>query len=128
MDELFCLGDASFLRRISGRISAMDWESTAQYLAVQDRVREIAGHLEAMQMKAEIQVWVPEERFEITGRGTVFTGRFPLHTRGSECIGRRLRINGEDWIIRGYEKMAHAVPLGWGQPCGLLVKKVKDDD
>lgn len=76
-------------------------------------------------------VWEVEDRFPISGRGCLMTGRYPFTEPPAEVIGRELLVDGEVWIVAGTETIRYS-SFSWpGIPCGLLLTKKElpmDDD
>jgi hypothetical protein len=68
------------------------------------------------------------DRFEISGRGTVFTTKTPCDfQRGfPEIMGKKIKVDGRPYICRGVETYAIWVQY-WkaGEPVGILVKEVE---
>ena len=65
-----------------------------------------------------------EDRFTITGRGTVSTGKCPEEWDGadpSDIVGNPIKIGDAVYKVLGIEKHATPGPLRAGQPIGVLL-------
>jgi hypothetical protein len=76
----------------------------------------------------EPPIFEPHDRLEIRGRGDFWFGAFPFADEpprdGSTVIGRRVRMNGAEFEIRGIERHMLATPYRYGEPVGLLLEPV----
>jgi hypothetical protein len=83
--------------------------------------KEIAAAMPTLPDKPII-TWQPLERYEITGRGTLFTGPYPFDDQPALVLGRQLLVDGVQYTVMGTEQFATAAPLRRGNPCAVLVK------
>lgn len=70
-----------------------------------------------------------EERFEISGRGTVFAGYCPDWLVGrsradSGLLGETVYVSGQPYILKGIERYLPLSNYKLGEPVGLLLEPV----
>lgn len=73
--------------------------------------------------------FVSEGRYEITGRGTVYTVRNPKDCSDFNwLINQWVRIDGAIMEVRGIERFAIVGTYLAGKPLGLLVRQISPSD
>lgn len=77
-------------------------------------------------MSARELEWSYEDKFEVSGRGTVYTGRYPFDRPRSEVMGMHLRVGGHVMRIDGIEWYAVMREPKRGDPIGFLLKIVEE--
>lgn len=77
---------------------------------------------------AKVWKFKSEDRFHISGRGTVFTTTVPENIPTDEVMGQLISVDGVLYMCRGIERFALYLGnpiLEKGHPIGLLVSEAK---